>query len=63
MVVRPGSSLTPERLVRHCRDRLASFETPKQVVLQTEPLPRTPTGRVRKYVLVERHADTAAASA
>lgn len=55
VVVPEGSALTPEALVRHCRQQLASFKTPKQVILQKEALPRTPTGKVQKFILVERH--------
>jgi fatty-acyl-CoA synthase len=28
---------------------------PRQIVVQEEPLPRTPTGKVQKFLLVERH--------
>jgi acyl-CoA synthetase (AMP-forming)/AMP-acid ligase II len=37
-----------------CRERLAGFKTPRQIVFQIEPLPRTPTGKVQKFLLVER---------
>ena len=63
VVVNPGSELTTEQLVRHCRERLASFKTPKEILLQSEPLPRTPTGKVQKFILVERHAGDSTASA
>lgn len=56
VVVQPDSQLTAEQVVRHCRERLASFKTPKQILLQTDALPRTPTGKVQKFILVERHA-------
>ena len=39
-----------------CRERLAGFKVPRTIVLQEEPLPRTPTGKVQKFLLVERHA-------
>ncbi len=62
VVVTPGSRLSADELVRHCRERLASFKTPKEVLLQSEPLPRTPTGKVQKFILVERHAGDASAA-
>jgi len=57
VVVTPGASVSADALARHCRSRLASFKTPRHIVLQTEALPRTPTGKVQKFLLVERHAD------
>jgi acyl-CoA synthetase (AMP-forming)/AMP-acid ligase II len=37
-----------------CRERLAGFKIPRTIVIETEPLPRTPTGKVQKFLLVER---------
>lgn len=55
VVLREGANATPESLVRQCRLQLAGFKTPKQVIVQTQPLPRTLTGKVQKFILVERH--------
>ena len=63
VVVAPGAAVSADALVRHCRAGLASFKTPRQIVLQTEVLPRTPTGKVQKFLLVERHADPGGAAA
>ena len=63
VVVAPGAAVSADALVRHCRAGLASFKTPRQIVLQTEALPRTPTGKVQKFLLVERHADPGGAAA
>jgi len=38
-----------------CRERLAGFKLPRQIIFQEEPLPRTPTGKVQKFLLVARH--------
>lgn len=54
-VVAATSPLGSDDVIRHCRERLAGFKTPKQVMLQTDPLPRTPTGKVQKFILVDRH--------
>ncbi|MCF8169124.1 MAG: acyl-CoA synthetase, partial [Rhodoferax sp.] len=51
----PGAGVTPESIATHCRQQLAGFRVPKQVILQTQALPRTPTGKVQKFILVERH--------
>jgi fatty-acyl-CoA synthase len=47
---------TVEDLSLYCRERLAGFKIPRSIHLQSEPLPRTPTGKVQKFLLVERFA-------
>jgi acyl-CoA synthetase (AMP-forming)/AMP-acid ligase II len=49
-----GQALTLEGVLSSCREHLAGFKTPKTVVFQDEPLPRTPTGKVQKFLLVDR---------
>jgi fatty-acyl-CoA synthase len=48
-----------ETLRQFCRERLAGFKTPKQIVVQDAPLPRTATGKVQKFLLVEKYAGAA----
>ncbi len=52
----PGESVDPGAVIAWCRARLAAFKAPKRVVVRTGPLPRTPTGKVRKFVLVDECA-------
>jgi fatty-acyl-CoA synthase len=47
--LKPGASATEAELIAFCREGLAGFKTPKQVVF-TE-LPRTSTGKIQKHVL------------
>jgi fatty-acyl-CoA synthase len=47
--LRPGMSATAEELIAHCRQHLASFKLPKQVLF--EELPKTSTGKIQKHVL------------
>ncbi|WP_436778245.1 class I adenylate-forming enzyme family protein [Yinghuangia sp. YIM S09857] len=49
-------------LRRHVRERLAGFKVPTIVEVSTEPLPRTPTGKLRKDVLRRLLADRLAAA-
>ena len=49
-----GEALTEESVRAACRGQLAGFKTPKSILFQEEPLPRTPTGKVQKFLLVER---------
>lgn len=55
VVVRaPGISVTAEELIRYCKERIAGFKVPKKIIWVDSPLPRTPTGKVTKYLLVDR---------
>ncbi|WP_170182042.1 AMP-binding protein [Phreatobacter stygius] len=54
VVPQDRADLTAEALEAHCRQHLAGFKTPKQFIVETTPLPRTPTGKVQKFLLVER---------
>jgi acyl-CoA synthetase (AMP-forming)/AMP-acid ligase II len=56
VVPQAGAAIDEDALKAFCRERLAGFKTPKRVFMQTEALPRTPTGKVQKFLLVERHA-------
>jgi len=55
VVCAEGTALDAAAVIGWCRQRLAGFKTPKRVLLQAEPLPRTATGKVQKFLLVERH--------
>jgi acyl-CoA synthetase (AMP-forming)/AMP-acid ligase II len=51
-----GKDLAAENLIAHCRVKLAGFKIPRTIFFQSEPLPRTPTGKVQKFILVDRFA-------
>lgn len=53
-----GQQLQADDIIGWCRKSLAGFKTLKQIVFQDEPLPQTPTGKIRKFMLVERYKDT-----
>lgn len=46
----PGQSLDLETLAQHCRQHLAGFKVPRELVILPE-LPRNPSGKVLKRVL------------
>lgn len=56
VVAAPGAEVTEEALIEYCRQSLAGFKTPKAVLFRTDPIPRTPTGKVTKYSLLEEYA-------
>ena len=58
LVLRPGASLSHEALQRHCREKLAGFKVPREMIVREE-LPRNPSGKVLKRVLREEIAAAA----
>jgi len=53
VVLSPATAVTPADLVEHCRQNLARFKVPKEVVL-IDALPRNPSGKVLKRELRNR---------
>lgn len=54
-IVPGGNTLELEQIQTACRERLAGFKVPRRIFLQADALPRTPTGKVQKFLLVERY--------
>ena len=50
VVLKPGECLDHETLIRYANDRMPYFAVPRYVEFM-ERLPKTPTERIRKYVL------------
>jgi fatty-acyl-CoA synthase len=50
VVLRRGAEVSEEELTRFVRSHLAGFKTPKGITF-VEELPKTATGKVRKYIL------------
>ncbi|MEI2733358.1 MAG: AMP-binding protein [Rhodoblastus sp.] len=51
--------VTSDAVEAFCRERLAGFKIPRTILFEDQPLPRTPTGKVQKFLLVERFAEQA----
>ena len=45
-----GSTLTEDELIAHCKERMAAYKYPRQVVLIDE-LPKTVTGKILRREL------------
>jgi fatty-acyl-CoA synthase len=64
IVVPSGDAVDIDEVMRACQEQLASYKRPRAVFVHTEPLPRTPTGKVLKRELrpwaAERHSGTPA---
>jgi acyl-CoA synthetase (AMP-forming)/AMP-acid ligase II len=50
-------SVAEEELMNYCKERIAGFKVPKRIIWIDDPLPRTPTGKVTKYLLVEKYSE------
>ena len=50
VVLRDGSSVTPEELRRHCADLIAGYKVPKRIEFAAA-LPRTPSGKLLRRAL------------
>jgi fatty-acyl-CoA synthase len=56
--LKDGAHATEAEIIAHCRDRLAHYKAPRQVVFAA--LPKTSTGKIQKFVLREQMKSTAA---
>jgi fatty-acyl-CoA synthase len=53
VVIREGADVTEDEVLRHCRDHLAGFKTPKRIFF-VDALPKNPSGKLLKRDLRER---------
>ncbi len=57
--LKPEAEADEAELIAHCRERLARFKAPKRIIFG--PVPRTPTGKIQKYLLRQRAGSAAGA--
>jgi len=53
--LQPGSELTEEEVIEHCKQHLGGFETPKKIVF-VDNFEYTGTGKIRKIALRQKYA-------
>ena len=51
VVCREGQTVTEAEIVTHCKTLIAGYKTPKRVVVQSEPLPKSGPGKILKTEL------------
>ena len=56
--LKAGAEVQAKDLVAHCRGLLAAYKVPREV--RFEPIPKTSTGKIQKFVLRERAQSTQA---
>jgi acyl-CoA synthetase (AMP-forming)/AMP-acid ligase II len=59
IVTKQGRSVDFDALKAFCREQIAGFKTPKKWFIHSDALPRTATGKVQKFLLVEKYAERA----
>lgn len=52
-VIAPGAAVTADEIIDLCVERLGSYKKPSGVIFQTEPLPKSPVGKVKRKDLRE----------
>jgi long-chain acyl-CoA synthetase len=55
VVPRSGHTIDPAALEAHCREQMAAFKRPRQVIV-VEGLPKTATGKIQRFALRDRLA-------
>ena len=56
VVLKPGNR-QPRRLLAFCKDKIATYKLPREIVIVNE-LPRTPTGKLLRRVLKQKEPAT-----
>jgi len=56
-IVIPKDDIDEKTLIDYCKDKLASFKRPKQILfIKPDEMPRTPTGKILHRVLREKYS-------
>jgi long-chain acyl-CoA synthetase len=51
VAVAPGTAVTPDELIAHCRAAIAGFKVPRAIDITTDPLPKSGAGKLLKHRL------------
>jgi fatty-acyl-CoA synthase len=55
VVLKPEEKMTTEEMIKLCADNLANYKVPKYFKFTYEPLPKTSSGKVRKFELRDKN--------
>ena len=53
--LKPGVEATAQEIIDFCRDNMAHYKCPREVIF--DDLPKTSTGKIQKFVLRDRVRD------
>ena len=57
VVRKPNTAAMEKDVISFCKDKISGFKVPKKIFFQEGPLPRTPTGKVQKFILVNKFSE------
>jgi long-chain acyl-CoA synthetase len=63
VVYRKNPELTSDELLAYCRERLTPYKVPKYVQWSSEPLPKSPVGKILRRLVREAAEKEALAAA
>jgi fatty-acyl-CoA synthase len=55
IILKPGEKASEEEFIEYCKGKIAPFKVPKTVIF-TDSIPRTPTGKAQKFILVDKYS-------
>jgi len=55
VVLKPGSALSADELIKHCRRSLANYKIPRLIEFSESELPKSGSGKILKRILRERY--------
>jgi len=55
IILKPGEKASEKEFIEYCKGKIAPFKVPKTVIF-TDTIPRTPTGKAQKFILVEKYS-------
>lgn len=55
VIPKQGVTVKEEEITEHCRQKIAPFKVPRMVIF-TDAIPRTPTGKIQKFILVKKYS-------
>jgi len=61
-VIYATEAVTAEQVTAHCRERLAGYKVPRQVIVQNQPLERMASGKIARRKIRDAHPELAAAT-
>ena len=57
LVRKPESTIAEKDVIDFCKGEISGFKVPKKIFFYEGPLPRTPTGKVQKFILVNKYSN------
>jgi acyl-CoA synthetase (AMP-forming)/AMP-acid ligase II len=53
VLVKPDATVSEAELIALCEEKLGNYKRPGKILLRTDPLPKTPVGKIKRKELRE----------